>query len=144
VDHHAALIHRAAWVLTLTLRATRSAPGCRGTLRPTSPDEFSAGAALLACDFFETVTLSGARSYVFAVIEHANRRIRVLGATAHPTASWVTQAAKNLLMDLDDAGCRARYMIRDRDGKFPVLFDAILKDAGIEVVLTGVRVPRVG
>ncbi|MQS16009.1 helix-turn-helix domain-containing protein [Streptomyces kaniharaensis] len=29
--------------------------------------------ALLACDFFETVTLSGARPYVFAVIEHANR-----------------------------------------------------------------------
>src|SRR3979411_854257 len=98
--------------------------------------------ALLACDFFETVTLSGARLYVFAVIEHANQRIRVLGATAHPTASWVTQAAKNLVMDLDDAGCRARYMIRDRDGKFPVLFDAILKDTGIEVVLTGVRVPR--
>lgn len=40
--------------------------------------------ALLACDFFETVTLSGARLYVFAVIEHANRRIRILGATAHP------------------------------------------------------------
>ncbi|MFE2070012.1 integrase core domain-containing protein [Streptomyces sp. NPDC059467] len=72
--------------------------------------------ALLACDFFETVTLSGARMYAFAVIEHANRWIRILGATAHPTASWMAQAAKNLVMDL--------------------------KDAGIEVVLTGVRVPR--
>jgi hypothetical protein len=28
----------------------------------------------LACDFFETVTLSGARLHVFAVIEHASRR----------------------------------------------------------------------
>ncbi|ADI04419.1 hypothetical protein SBI_01298 [Streptomyces bingchenggensis BCW-1] len=90
--------------------------------------------ALLACDFFETVTLSGARMYVLAVIEHANRRIRVLGATAHPTSSWVAQAAKNLTMDLEDAGCRARYMIRDRDGKFSDLFDAILAHAGIEVV----------
>jgi len=42
----------------------------------------------MACDFFETVTLTGARMYVFAVIEHARRRIRILGATAHPTASW--------------------------------------------------------
>ncbi|HEV7583636.1 MAG TPA: helix-turn-helix domain-containing protein, partial [Mycobacterium sp.] len=73
--------------------------------------------ALLACDFLETFTLTGTRMYVFAVIEHASRRIRVLGATAHPTAFWVVQAAKNLVMDLEDTGCRARFMIRDRDGK---------------------------
>ncbi|MGX4694981.1 integrase core domain-containing protein [Streptomyces sp. JNUCC 63] len=98
--------------------------------------------ALLACDFFETVTLSGARLYVFAAIEHANRRIHVLGATAHPTASWVAQAARNLVMDLEDVGCRVRYLIRDRDGKFPELFDTVLNDAGIQVVLSGVRMPR--
>ncbi|WP_406308797.1 integrase core domain-containing protein [Streptomyces sp. NBC_00623] len=98
--------------------------------------------ALLACDFFEAVTLSGARLYVFAAIEHANRRIRILGATAHPTASWVVQAARNLVMDLEGARCRARYLIRDRDGKFPRLFDEVLQDAGIEVVLSGVRMPR--
>lgn len=80
--------------------------------------------------------------YVLAVIEHASRRIRVLGATAHPTPSWVAQAAKNVVMDLEDAGCRARFLIRDRDGKFPSLFDAVLNDAGIEVVLSGVRMPR--
>ena len=86
--------------------------------------------ALLACDFFETVTLSGARMYVLAVIEYGSRRVRILGATAHPTASWVVQAAKNLVMDLQDAGCRARFLIRDRDGKYPQLFDAVLADVG--------------
>lgn len=43
--------------------------------------------ALLACDFFGTVTLSGARLYVLAVIAHTGRRIRALGAAGHPTAS---------------------------------------------------------
>jgi len=98
--------------------------------------------ALLACDFIETVTLSGARLYVFAVIEHADRRIRVLDATAHPTAAWIIQAARNLVMDLQDTGTRARFLIRDRDGKYPDLFDALLTDAGIQVVLSGVRMPR--
>ncbi|MEV6171373.1 hypothetical protein AB0L99_24445 [Streptomyces sp. NPDC051954] len=78
--------------------------------------------ALPACDFFETIALSGTRLYVSAVLEHGGRRIRILGATAHPTTSWVTQAAKNLVMDLDEAGCRARFLIRDRDGTFPALF----------------------
>ncbi|MDF3294412.1 integrase core domain-containing protein [Streptomyces silvisoli] len=98
--------------------------------------------ALLACDFLETVTLTGARLHVLTVIEQASRRIRILGATAHPTAAWVTQAARNLVMDLEDAGYRARFLIRDRDGKYPQIFDAILADAGIQAVLTGVRMPR--
>ncbi|MDT4994905.1 MAG: hypothetical protein QOH97_4797 [Actinoplanes sp.] len=98
--------------------------------------------AILAADFFETTTLTGTRLYILSVIEHATRRVRVLGATAHPTAAWVAQTARNLLMDLDDAGCQVKYLIRDRDGKYPAMFDAILADAGITVVLSGVRMPR--
>jgi putative transposase len=99
---------------------------------------------LLGCDFLETITLTGVRMYVLVVIEHAQRRIHILGATPHPTAAWVTQAARNLIMDLEDTGRRTRFLIRDRDGKFPHLFDAILADAGIQVVLSGVQMPRVG
>ncbi|MFI9561283.1 integrase core domain-containing protein [Nonomuraea endophytica] len=98
--------------------------------------------ALLACDFIETVTLNGQRQYILAVVEHASRRIRVLGTTAHPTAAWVTQAMRNLVMDLADAGCRALFLIRDRDGKFPDLMEEILAEAGIQTVLTGIRMPR--
>ncbi|GAA3615581.1 hypothetical protein GCM10022419_121080 [Nonomuraea rosea] len=98
--------------------------------------------ALLACDFIETVTLTGQRQYVLAVIEHATRHVRVLGTTAPPSSNWVTQAIKNLVMDLDDAGCRARFLLRDRDGKFPALMDEVLDEVSIKAVLTGIRMPR--
>jgi transposase InsO family protein len=88
------------------------------------------------------VSLTGTRLYILAVIEHSGRRLRILGATAHPTAAWVTRAARNLVMDLQDAASTVRSLIHDRDGKFPALFDAILADTGITVVHTGVRVPR--
>ena len=80
--------------------------------------------------------------YVFAVIEHGSRRIRILGATVHPTASWVVQAAKNLVMDLEDQDRHARFLIRDRDGKCPALFDAVLADVGIRVARIPPRCPR--
>ncbi|MBX7270121.1 integrase core domain-containing protein [Micromonospora sp. Llam7] len=54
----------------------------------------------------------------------------------------MSQAARNLVMDLEDTGCRVKYLIRDRDGKYPALFDTIMADAGITVVRTGVQVPR--
>ncbi|MFF0041644.1 integrase core domain-containing protein [Streptomyces mirabilis] len=98
--------------------------------------------AILACDFFTATTLNGPALYVFAVIEHANRRIRIVGATAHPTTDWVTQAARNLVMDLQDAGAAVRHLIRDRDSKFTRAFDAVFEAEGIEVVTTGIRVPR--
>ncbi|RAG86173.1 integrase [Streptacidiphilus pinicola] len=100
--------------------------------------------AILAMDFIETVTLTGERQYVLAVIHHASRRIRIVGTTAHPTHAWVTQAVRNLLMDLEDAGQLAtvRFLIRDRDAKYPALMDQILQGSGIATVLTGVQVPR--
>jgi transposase InsO family protein len=47
-------------------------------------------------------------------------------------------------MDLEDAGslARLRFLIRDRDAKYPALIDEILSSAGITAVLTGVRMPR--
>jgi len=98
--------------------------------------------AILAADFFETRTLTGARLYVFAVIEHATRRVRVLGATTHPTATWTTQLARNLVMDLQDAGTRVKYLIRDRDSRYTAAFDAVFHTEGIAVVKTGIKVPR--
>ncbi|MFB9932202.1 hypothetical protein ACFORO_21510 [Amycolatopsis halotolerans] len=60
--------------------------------------------AILAIDFIETIALTGARQYILAAIHHTGRRVRFLGTTAHPTHAWVTQAVRNLLMDLEDTG----------------------------------------
>ncbi|QUQ67084.1 hypothetical protein JJ691_48160 [Kutzneria sp. CA-103260] len=69
--------------------------------------------------------------------------VRVLGITAHPTHAWVMQPIRNLLMDLQDAAdlARVRFLIRDRDAKYPASIDEILSATGITTVLTGVRMP---
>ena len=58
--------------------------------------------AILACDFFSVDLPGGTQAYVLAVIEHATRRIRILGVTLHPTGEWTAQQARNLLMDLSE------------------------------------------
>ena len=98
--------------------------------------------ALLAADFVVIDLLDGTKAYVLTVIEHTNRRIRVLGATVHPVGSWVVQQARNLVMDLEEAGVRTRFLIHDRDASFCTAFDQVLTDAGISVIRSAVRAPR--
>ena len=76
------------------------------------------------------------------MIEHATRRIRILGVTLHPTGEWTAQQARNLIMDLGEQAHRVKFMIRDRGSNFTAAFDAVLADAGIRTVLCNVRTPR--
>jgi hypothetical protein len=82
---------------------------------------------ILALDFFTTNLLNGATVYVLAVIEHGSRRVRVLGATAHPVQAWVVQQARNLLMDLEDARTPVKFVLHDRDASFTAAFDAVFR-----------------
>jgi len=75
--------------------------------------------------------LDGSKAYGLAVIRHATRRVRILGATLHPAKEWVVQQARNLLMDLDDAGAKVRFPLHDRDASFCAAFDAVFTAAGI-------------
>src|SRR5215468_8106841 len=67
--------------------------------------------AILACDFFTAELLNGTQAYVLAVIEHASRRIRILGVTLHPTWEWTTQQARNLIMDLGEQAHRVKFIV---------------------------------
>jgi putative transposase len=102
----------------------------------------SQAAAILACDFFTADLPGGSQAYVLAVIEHAARRVRILGVTLHPTGEWTTQQARNLLMDLGGQTHRVKFMIRDRGPDCTAASDAVLAGAGIRTVLCNVRTPR--
>jgi putative transposase len=97
-----------------------------------APQDPVRGAA--ACDFFHLDLVSLTRVYVFFVIDVRTRFVRLPGITAHPTAEWTVQAARQFTWTLTDRTGQVRYLIRDRAGQFTGGFDAVFAAEGIKVL----------
>jgi transposase InsO family protein len=98
--------------------------------------------SMLAVDFFTVETLWLQRLYVLFFIELGSRRVHLTGCTANPTASWVTQQARQLTWTLAERSEPFRFLIRDRDQKFTSSFDEVFRSAGIESIRTPFRAPQ--
>jgi len=98
--------------------------------------------AVVACDFFTVETLFLRTLHVLFFLEVGTRRVHLAGCTAHPTAAWVTQQARNLAWTLQDADGACRHLIHDRDAKFPAAFDRVFTDEGFHVIRTPYRAPN--
>lgn len=99
------------------------------------------GQQLLACDFFTVETAWLKTLHALFFIELGNRRVHFAGCTEHPTAEWVTQQARQLTWTLQDERRLMRFLIHDRDAKFPASFDSVFAAEGIEILRTPYRTP---
>jgi putative transposase len=94
--------------------------------------------AIVACDFFISVTASFRVLYVFVAMDIGSRRILHTNVTAHPTAEWTIQQFREFLA-FDHP---YQFAIHDRDGIFSPGVDAALKGFGVRALKTPVRAPK--
>jgi putative transposase len=97
---------------------------------------------ILAVDFVHVDTVLLRRIYALIVIEHGTRRAHLAGITANPDGAWTAQAARNVLMDLNQRATSIKFLIRDRAGQFTGSFDAVLTAEGIRILASPPQAPR--
>jgi putative transposase len=98
-------------------------------------------ASMLACDFLTVETAFLQRIYVLFFISLATRRIEYIASTSNPDGGWVTQQARNLIMQLGDEQ-PFRFLVHDRDTKFTHAFEEIVRTEGIKVIRTPIQAPN--
>jgi putative transposase len=98
--------------------------------------------SVIACDFLTVDTVRLRRFYVLFFIELDTRRVHLAGATENPSGTWITQQARNLMIDSCGRQPPVRFLIHDRDAKFSGAFDEVFRTEEIQVIRTPVRAPN--
>jgi hypothetical protein len=96
----------------------------------------------VAAGFFHAGTVVLRRPSVLFLIEHRTPAGAPCRDTAHPAGQWVTQQARNLMMNPGGHPDGSRFLIRDRDATFTAAFDGVLAAARIQIIKTPARAPR--
>ncbi|OMI36987.1 integrase core domain-containing protein [Streptomyces sparsogenes] len=97
---------------------------------------------IIAADFFHIDTALGRRLYALVYLKHGTRRLHITGVTAHPTQDWAAQQARNLMADLGIRVASLRFLLRDRDGKYGNVFDAVFEAEDMEILKSAPQAPR--
>ncbi len=80
--------------------------------------------------------------YTLFLIDLRTRRVHIAGSTPNPDDAFMAQVARTLTDIVDGFLLRHRFLICDRDTKFTDRFRRLLKESGIDTVLTPYRAPN--
>jgi putative transposase len=113
-------------------------PGDRRPFQRWSTFVRNHASAMLACDFFVTVTASFRTLYVFVVLDVGTRRLVHWNVTEHPTAAWTVQQFRAIV----PGDQPQRFLIHDRDSIYSAAVDSAVDAMGLTVLKTPVRCPQ--
>ena len=94
--------------------------------------------AIVACDFFVTVTATFQLVYVLVVIEHGSRRLLHMNTTRHPTSAWTFQQLREVV----GLETTHRYLLHDRDSIFAKSLDQSIANLGLKVLKSPPESPK--
>ena len=122
------------------LRRSGLGPASRGPDQNWRAFLRSQASGILATDFFTLETITLRTLHVLFVIELSTRRVHLAGVTDHPDSAWVTQQARNLA--IADRLRGVRFLIHDRDSKYPRPFDEVFRSEGTRILRSPIRAPK--
>jgi len=100
---------------------------------------------IVSCDLFtkRIFTLGGIRrAHVLVFIHLGSRKVLCSPSTYHPDSKWIMQQARNASMWMEDEGIKPRFLIRDRDRKYPDEFDNFWKTEDVRCIRIPPKAPR--